>query len=100
MPQVRHFIFAKVAVGQPDPDLVSTSYIERANLTVRFFNRRFTRLTLGYSKKFEYLAHSINLFVFHYNFVRTHSAINQTPAQAAGLADHPYTIEEMILTPY
>jgi len=53
---------------------------------VRLFNRRFTRLTLGYSKKFEYLIHSINLMVFHFNFVHINAAHKQTPAQAAGLA--------------
>jgi len=87
-PWVRH--------GNPDPKLISTSYIERANLTVRLFNRRFTRLTLGYSKKFEYLLHSTALFVAHYNFVHKHSTHGQTPAQAAGLTDHAWTVEELL----
>jgi IS1 family transposase/transposase-like protein len=89
----------RVRNGNPDRELISTSYIERANLSVRLFNRRFTRLTLGYSKKFEYLIHSINLFVFHYNFIRQHSAHKQTPAMAAGLSKHPFTFEELLLTP-
>ena len=89
----------RVRRGNPERSLISTSYIERANLSVRLFNRRFTRLTLGYSKKFEYLTHSINLMVFHYNFVWTHSTHGQTPAQNIGLADHAWTLEEMLLTP-
>jgi len=83
--------------GKPDPARISTSYIERCNLTVRLFNRRFTRLTLGYSKKFEYLMNSTALFVAHYNFIHKHSTHNgQTPAQAAGLTDHAWTVEEML----
>lgn len=88
-----------VRYGNPDPSRISTSYVERTNLTVRLFNRRFTRLTLGYSKKFEYLIHSINLFVFHFNFIKQHSAHAQTPAMAAGLVNHPFTFEEILLTP-
>ena len=85
--------------GHPNPDLISTSYIERTNLSVRLFNRRFTRLTLGYSKKFEYLSHSINLMIFRYNFIWTHAAHKSTPAQAVGLTDHAWTMKELLLTP-
>lgn len=85
--------------GSPNHDLISTSFMERANLTVRLFNRRFTRLTLGYSKKFEYLFHSINLMIFYYNFVWKHNTHGQTPAQAAGIADQQWTFQEMLLTP-
>jgi IS1 family transposase/transposase-like protein len=85
--------------GNPDRELISTSYMERTNLTVRLFNRRFTRLTLGYSKKFEYLIHSINLMVFYYNFIWKHSAHGQTPAMAASLATEPMTFESLLLTP-
>jgi IS1 family transposase/transposase-like protein len=85
--------------GTPNPDLISTSYMERTNLTVRLFNRRFTRLTLGYSKKFEYLIHSINLMVFYYNFIWIHGTHGQTPAQAANLIAHQMTFSEMLLTP-
>jgi len=85
--------------GNPDPSRISTSYVKRTNLSVRLFNRRFTRLTLGYSKKFEYLIHSINLFVFHYNFIKQHSAYDQTPAMAADLVNHPFAIKEFLLTP-
>ena len=85
--------------GNPNPDLISTSYMERTNLTIRLFNRRFTRLTLGYSKKFEYLIHSINLMLFHYNFIWKHSAHGQTPAQAIGLATKQWNFEDLLLTP-
>jgi IS1 family transposase/transposase-like protein len=85
--------------GNPNPDLISTSYVERTNLTVRLFNRRFTRLTLGYSKKFEYLIHSINLMVFYYNFIWIHSAHKQTPAQAAKLTGKVWSFQELLLTP-
>jgi len=89
----------RVRRGNPDRELISTSYIERQNLSVRLFNRRFTRLTLGYSKKFEYLTHSINLMVFHFNFIKLHTAHNQTPAMAAGLASEQWTFEKLLLTP-
>ena len=89
----------RIRTGNPNPELISTSYVERTNLTVRLFNRRFTRLTLGYSKKFEYLIHSINLMVFYYNFVWKHGTHGQTPAMAAGLIDHPLTFNEMLLAP-
>lgn len=82
--------------GNPDPARISTSHIERANLTVRLFNRRFTRLTLGYSKKFEYLLHSAALFIAHYNFIHIHATHGKTPAQAAGLTDHAWTVEELL----
>jgi hypothetical protein len=68
-------------------------------LSVRLFNRRFTRLTLGYSKKFEYLIHSINLMLFHFNFVKQHATHGTTPAIAAGLISHQMTFSEMLLTP-
>jgi IS1 family transposase/transposase-like protein len=85
--------------GNPNPDLISTSYMERQNLSVRLFNRRFTRLTLGYSKKFEYLMHSINLMIFHFNFIKTHAAHGKTPAMDAGLTSHKMDFEELLLTP-
>ncbi|MGA9776728.1 MAG: hypothetical protein WBS33_00480 [Verrucomicrobiia bacterium] len=85
--------------GNPARELISTSFVERTNLSVRLFNRRFTRLTLGYSKKFEYLMHSINLMVFYYNFIWKHSTHGQTPAMAAGLTDYQWTFQELLLTP-
>jgi transposase-like protein/IS1 family transposase len=86
----------EVRDGDPDPAMISTSYVERVNLTVRHFNRRFTRLTIGYSKKIEYLRASTALFIAHYNFCRKHSTVNVTPAQAAGLANRAWTIEELL----
>ena len=86
--------------GNPDPSRISTSFVERANLTNRLFNRRFTRLSLGYSKKIEYLRHSMDLFVFNYNFVKIHRTIGKTPAQAAGLSTNPMTFEQLLLTPH
>ncbi len=85
-----------IRCGNPDPDRISTSYVERTNLSVRLFNRRFTRLTLGYSKKLANLKHSVALFIAHFNFCRKHSAHGQTPAQACGLTDHQWTIQELL----
>jgi hypothetical protein len=65
-------------------------------LSVRPFNRQFTRLTLGYSKKFANLKHSVALLVAHFNFCRKHSAHGMTPAMAAGLADHVRTIHGLL----
>jgi len=86
--------------GTPDKDRISTSFVERANLTNRLFNRRFTRLTLGYSKKIEYLRHSISLFVFAYNFIKIHRKHGKTPAMAAGIASEPMTFEKLLLSEY
>ena len=86
----------KIRCGNPSPDRISTSFVERTNLSVRLFNRRFTRLTLGYSKKLENLKHSIALLIAHFNFCRVHSAHGRTPAMAAGLADHVWTIDELL----
>jgi len=63
---------------------------------VRLFTRRFTRLTLGYSKKLQNLKYAVALFVAHFNFCRVHSAHKQTPAMAAGLTDHVWTIAELL----
>ena len=82
--------------GNPAPDQISTSYVERTNLSVRLFNRRFTRLTLGFSKKLANLKYSVALLVAHFNFCRRHSAHGKTPAQAAGFTDHAWTIRELL----
>jgi transposase-like protein/IS1 family transposase len=86
----------KIRCGNPSPDRISTSYVERTNLSVRLFNRRFTRLTLGYSKKLANLKHSVAMLIAHFNFCRVHGAHKQTPAQACGLADHAWTIPELL----
>jgi transposase InsO family protein len=77
----------------------TTCHVERTNLSVRQFNRRYARLTLGYSKTLENLRHSTALFVWHFNFVRVHSAHGKTPAEVAGLMDKPMTIEELLTAP-
>lgn len=82
--------------GYPDPDHVSTSYVERANLTMRMGMRRFTRLTNGFSKKIENHEHAIALHFMHYNFCRKHESLKMTPAMAAGVADHIWTLAELI----
>ena len=85
----------KVVNGDPDPEHVSTSHVERQNLSMRMGMRRFTRLTNGFSKKFENHAHQVALYFFHYNFCRVHKTLRVTPAMEAGLADHVWTIEEL-----
>jgi transposase-like protein len=86
-------------IGYPDRSLISTSHVERMNLSVRLFQRRFTRLTSGFSKKLENLKYSVALFIAHFNFCRVHSAHKQTPAMAAELTNHVWTIEELFSTP-
>jgi IS1 family transposase len=85
----------KIVSGDPDPDHISTSYVERQNLSMRMGMRRFTRLTNGFSKKFENHAHQISLYFFHYNFCRVHKTLRVTPAMEAGLTDHVWTLEEL-----
>lgn len=82
--------------GNPDPMHISTSYVERSNLTLRLMNRRFTRLTLGFSKKIENHVHAIALFVFHYNFCKIHRTLRVTPAMEAGLTDHVWELGELV----
>jgi len=87
-----------IHIGNPDRALISTSHVERTNLSVRLFQRRFTRLTLGYSKKLANLKHSVALFIAHFNFCRVHSAHKQTPAMSAELTNHVWTVEELFLS--
>jgi IS1 family transposase len=82
--------------GNPDPDHVSTSSVERQNVTMRMGMRRFTRLTNGYSKKIENLAYSVALHFMHYNFVRSHHTLQMPPALNAGVTDHKWSIEEIV----
>ncbi len=82
--------------GYPVEQEICTSHVERTNLSVRLFTRRFTRLTLGYSKKLANLKHAVVLFVAHFNFCRKHSAHGFTPAMEAGLTDHTWTIQELL----
>lgn len=83
-------------IGLPDKRYISTSHVERHNLTIRMQMRRFTRLTNGHSKKFSYHVASVAMFFMYYNYCRTHSTIRTTPAMASGLTDHVWTIEELI----
>jgi hypothetical protein len=76
--------------------LATTCHAERTNLSLRLFNRRFTRKTLGYSKKLENLRFAMSIFLAHFNFCRIHSAHGRTPAQAANLTDKQWTIEELL----
>lgn len=86
----------KRIMRNPDPAHVSTSYIERQNLTMRMQMRRFTRLSNGFSKKVENHAYSAALHFMHYNYVRVHETLRCTPAMEAKITDHLWTIEEMI----
>jgi IS1 family transposase len=82
--------------GNPDPAYVSTSYVERQNLTMRMHMRRFTRLTNGFSKKVENHAYAVALHVMYYNFVRIHSSLRVTPAMAAGVSDRLWEIGDIV----
>jgi len=92
--------------GDPDPAHISTSYVERQNLTIRMGMRRFTRLTNAFSKKVENLTAAVSLHFMHYNFCRVHQSLTitgpdgkrtkRTPAMAAGIADHVWTIAELV----
>ncbi len=82
--------------GSPDNEHVSTSYVERQNLTMRMRMRRFTRLTNAFSKKLENHEHAIALHFMHYNFCRVHQTLRSTPAMKAGVTDHLWTLEEMV----
>jgi len=84
--------------GNPDPWHISTSYVERANLSVRTHLRRFTRLTNGHSKKLANLKAAVSLYMTWYNFVRVHQTLRVTPAMQANLTDHIWSIEELFTT--
>jgi len=81
--------------GMPDTRHISTSHVERQNLTMRMGMRRFTRLTNAFSKKVENHAHNIALHFMHYNYVRIHTTLRVTPAMEAGLTDHVWELEEL-----
>jgi IS1 family transposase len=85
----------KTVCGDPDPKHVSTSFVERQNLTMRMSMRRFTRLTNGFSKKIENHGHAVALHFMHYNFCRVHKTLRVTPAMEAGIADHVWTLDEL-----
>lgn len=85
-----------VITGNPNPKHISTSYVERQNLTIRMSMRRFTRLTNAFSKKLDNLKHAVALHFMYYNFCRIHSSLRVTPAIEAGLADHVWSLEELV----
>jgi IS1 family transposase len=87
----------KVVSGDPDPKHISTSYVERHNLTMRMGMRRFTRLTNGFSKKIENHIAMVAIHAVYYNFARIHKTLRITPSMAAGLSDHVWSLEEIVL---
>jgi IS1 family transposase len=82
--------------GDPDPKHISTSYVERQNLTMRMSMRRFTRLSNGFSKKAENHAYSVAIHFMHYNFVRIHQSLRMTPAMAAGVTKTLWSLTDMV----
>ena len=83
-------------MGNPDPDLINTSFVERQNLTMRMSMRRFTRLTNAFSKKFENHCHALALYFVFYNFCRVHKTLGATPAMASGLVDRVLKMTDII----
>jgi IS1 family transposase len=83
-------------MGNPEPKHISTSYVERSNLTMRLMNRRFTRLTLGFSKKVENHIHALALYAFHYNFCKIHKTLRCTPAMEAGVTTKLWEIKDIV----
>ncbi len=86
----------KAVTGYPDPEHVSTSYIERANLSLRMGMRRFTRLTNGFSKKIENHAAAVALYLMYYNFARVHQTLRCSPAMAAGVDNRLWEIKDIV----
>jgi IS1 family transposase len=90
----------QVVQGNPDYDAISTSYVERQNLTMRMNMRRFTRLTNAFSKKLENHEYALALYFMHYNFARSHKTLSnpypKSPAMAAGITNHIWTAEEIV----
>jgi IS1 family transposase len=83
-------------MGGPDPRHISTSYVERQNLTMRMSARRFTRLTNAFSKKVENHAYQVALHFMYYNFCRIHRTLRVTPAMEAGISDHVWSVQEIV----
>jgi IS1 family transposase len=86
----------RAVIGMPDFAYISTSYAERNNLNCRLFCRRLTRLTNAYSRRVENLVAALWIYFAHYNFAKRHTTLKQTPAMAAGIADHEWTIGELL----
>ena len=87
---------AKAVTGDPDPKHISTSYVERQNLTMRMSMRRFTRLTNGFSKKIRNHVHMVALYTVFYNWTRIHKTLRTSPAQAAGLTERLWDMSDIV----
>src|SRR5579872_2476857 len=85
-----------VLAGDPDPNHISTSFVERQNLSMRMGMRRFTRLTNGFSKKIDNHRHMVALYFVYYNFCRVHQSLRVTPAMESGISDHIWSVEELV----
>jgi len=94
-PRVAEVVSMRIS-GHPDERHISTSYVERQNLTMRMAIKRFARLTLAFSKKLENLKAALALHFAHYNFVRVHRTLRVTPAMAAGITDHIWNVEDLV----
>jgi transposase-like protein/IS1 family transposase len=90
-------VISKVRIGNPSKSDISTSFVERQNLTMRMAMRRFTRLTNAFSKKLDDLRFAVALHFAYYNFCRVHSTLRVTPAMEAGLSDHVWSIAELLV---
>jgi hypothetical protein len=86
----------KIVSGRPDPEHVSTSYVERSNLTMRMSIRRFTPLANAFTKKVQNYVSAVSIYAAHYNFCRMHTTLRCTPAMAAGVARSPWSIEQLV----
>ena len=89
-------VISKIRDGRPDPRHISTSFVERSNLSLRMHLRRFTRLTNAFSKKVVNLKAAVTLYVAFYNFCRVHQTLRVTPAMEAGVSDHIWQVEEIV----
>jgi transposase-like protein/IS1 family transposase len=89
-------VISKVRQGDPDPEHISTSFVERQNLTMRMHMRRFTRLTNAFSKKLDNLKAAVALHFAWYNFVRVHKSLKVTPAMEAGITNHVWNLRELL----
>jgi transposase-like protein/IS1 family transposase len=94
-PRFREAI-SRVITGNPDSEHISTSFIERQNLTLRMMSRRFTRLTNAFSKKLSHLKAALTLHFAYYNFCRVHQSLKKTPCMAAGITNHVWELGELV----
>ncbi len=95
-PQSREEYGSRIVWGNPDPNRISTSLVERSNLTARQHSRRLARMSSGFSKNFESHVASFRLLVAYYNLCKVHTSISATPAVALGVTNHVWSLEELI----